>query len=129
MIRKPFLCTALLMLLSVTVCGEPLSRFQTAMIDAEKNNPEAQNKVGTYYEIGIGTEQNYIEAIRWYRAAAKQGFSRAQFNLGEMYEEGKGVAKNMGTALSWYKKACRNGWKGACRKYLPSDGLSDCGCD
>ncbi|TLU83211.1 MAG: sel1 repeat family protein [Chlorobium sp.] len=127
MYRKPLFCIVVLLLFSGSVYGETLSRFQAAMIEAEKGNPEAQNKVGTYYKIGIGTEQNDTEAASWYRKAADQGYAEAQFNLGEMYEEGKGVAGNIETALSWYKKACDNGWKCGCRNYMIlTEGKGEC---
>jgi uncharacterized protein len=116
--RKPLFCIVVLLLFSGPVNGETLSRFQAAMIEAGKGNPEAQNKVGTYYKIGIGTDQNDAEAVIWYRKAADLGHAEAQFNLGEMYEEGKGVAANIDMALTWYKKACENGWKCGCRNYL-----------
>ncbi|NTV99504.1 MAG: sel1 repeat family protein [Chlorobiaceae bacterium] len=126
--RKAFFCLTSAMLLSAPVSGETLSRFQAAMIEARKGNPAAQNKVGAYYQIGIGTDQNNTEAARWFRAAAEQEYAEAQFNLAEMYEEGKGVVQDMETALSWYKKACGNGWKCGCRKYhqLTEERDSDC---
>jgi TPR repeat protein len=79
------------------------------------------------YKIGIGTEQNDTEAVRWYRASAEQGYAEAQFNLGEMYEEGRGVARDIAEALEWYKKACENGWKCGCIKYSQlTDGVGRC---
>ncbi len=48
-------------------------------------------------------------AVKWYRKAAKQGFSDAQYNLANMYYNGKGVEKNYQTAVKWYKKAAEQG--------------------
>ena len=48
-----------------------------------------QNNLGWMYKNGKGVDQNFEEAIKWHRKAAKQG--DAQNNLGWMYEYGKGV--------------------------------------
>jgi len=34
--------------------------------------------------------QNSIEAVKWYRKSAEQGYARAQSNLGFAYEHGEG---------------------------------------
>ena len=39
----------------------------------------AQHNLGNCYYKGDGVEQNYEEAVKWYRNAAKQGDSYAQF--------------------------------------------------
>jgi TPR repeat protein len=127
--RTVTLYLASAMLLTKPGSGETLSRFQSAMIEAVKGDPASQNKVGTYYRIGIGTDQSLTEAVRWYRAAADQGFAEAQFNLAEMYEEGTGVQQDMETALSLYKQACDNGWNCGCRKYRQLREEKDTGCD
>ena len=42
------------------------------------------------------------KAVKWYRAAAEQGYARAQLNLGVCYENGTGVEKDAKEALKWY---------------------------
>ena len=54
----------------------------------------AQYNVGWMNAYGIGTLQDYEEAINWYRKSADQGFVHAQFNLGNMYLRGDGVDKD-----------------------------------
>ena len=39
---------------------------------------DAQFNLGTLYEYGIGMEQNYQEALKWYEKAAAQGDNEAQ---------------------------------------------------
>lgn len=90
------------------------ARFRAIMLKAESGDAKAQNKLGTYYQLGLSTEQNDVEAVKWFRKAAGQGYNKAKFNLGEMYEKGRGVGQDTEQALSWYKKAC--------------DGGCDCGC-
>jgi TPR repeat protein len=54
---------------------------------------------------GFGVEQNYAEAITWYRRATQQGEAAAAFNLGGMYTHGLGVAQDDVEAAKWYRKA------------------------
>ena len=45
---------------------------------AEQGNARAQNNLGVMYENGKGVAQDVIEAVRWYRLAAVQGYGGAQ---------------------------------------------------
>ena len=51
------------------------------------NSSWGQNCLGVCYRV----QQNYEEAVKWYRLSAEQGYSYAQNNLGLMYENGEGV--------------------------------------
>ena len=53
--------------------------------------------------------QDYKEAVRWYRAAAEQGFADAQSNLGLMYDKGQGVPQDYIQAHMWYNLAASSG--------------------
>jgi len=55
------------------------------------------------YDTGSGVTQDYLEAVRWYRLAANQGFSMAQRNLAVMYGEGLGVPKDKTRAEVLYR--------------------------
>ena len=37
-----------------------------------------------------GVEQDYVEAVSWYRLAAEQGYADAQYALGAAYSQGRG---------------------------------------
>ena len=50
-------------------------------------------------------EQNYPEALKRCREAAKEGRARAQYLLGYMLENGKGTQADAAGALQWYRKA------------------------
>lgn len=77
---------------------------------ARNGNAQAQYKLARAYETGAGTRQSYSEAVRWYIAAANQGFAHAQFSLGLIFEEGRPeVKRDVPYALSWYEEAARNG--------------------
>lgn len=51
---------------------------------ALQKNAMAQNAIGEYYEKGLGVEQDLLEAERWYRSAAEQGYEPATRNLERM---------------------------------------------
>ena len=40
--------------------------------------PKAQYNLGVSYDHGVGVPQDYAEAVKWYRKAAKQGHPTAQ---------------------------------------------------
>ena len=46
------------------------------------------------YNNGDGVQQDYIEAMRWYRMVAEQGYADAQDNLGVMYRKDQGVPQD-----------------------------------
>jgi hypothetical protein len=72
---------------------------------AEAGDKVAQTNVGEIYEKGLGTAPDYVNAAKWYRKAADQGYPRALTNLGFLYERGLGVAKDPVAALGLYRKA------------------------
>jgi len=41
---------------------------------AEQGHDDAQYKLGKLYREGLGVEQNYIEAYKWYYIVAKKGY-------------------------------------------------------
>lgn len=54
-------------------------------------------------------QQDYAEAIRWYRKAVDQGYAPAEYNLGNMYYYGRGVPQDPAEAARWYRKAADQG--------------------
>jgi len=57
--------------------------------------------------------QDYVEAVKWYYAAAEQELADAQCNLGLCYQTGRGVEQNSNAALKWFIRAARQGHKTA----------------
>ena len=74
-----------------------------------QGNTAAQYKMGEMYVNAQGTLQNYVEAVRWYRLAAEQGFGQAQSALGGMYEKARGVRQDYVTAHMWFNLGTANG--------------------
>tara|TARA_R110000787_G_scaffold44020_1_gene107788 strand:+ start:4825 stop:5658 length:834 start_codon:yes stop_codon:yes gene_type:complete len=93
---------------------KPLSSVViTTSAAAEQGDAEAQYKMGYISYTGAGVEQNYSEALRWYRLAADQGHVTATNNLGVMYRNGEGVPQNNTEAVKWYRLAAEQGHKNA----------------
>ena len=70
---------------------------------------EKQFNLGIAYAYGEGVEQDYFEAVKWYRKAAEQGYAFAQYFLGMVYENGEGVSQNYKEAVKWYRLAAEQG--------------------
>jgi TPR repeat protein len=61
------------------------------------------------YDKGLGVQQNYQQAVQWYRNAADQGDASAQYWLGVMYYKGQGVQQDYQQAVQWFRKAADQG--------------------
>lgn len=67
-----------------------------------KHSASARN----IYELGLGTQSNIHEAIRWYQKSSEQGYGVASNNLGTIYYSGReGIDINRTKASEWYQKA------------------------
>lgn len=78
-------------------------------LEINENNKYAQSNIGLCYEYGRGVNQDYYEAVKWYRKAAEQGHAGAQKNLGICYYNGRGVTQDYYEAVKWYRKAAEQG--------------------
>ncbi|MFA6921294.1 MAG: SPOR domain-containing protein [Gallionella sp.] len=76
---------------------------------ATAGNADSQLNMGNLFLKGQEVAQDYVEAAKWYRLAARQGIAQAQFNLGMMSDAGLGVAKNQTEAAGWYRAAAERG--------------------
>ena len=72
---------------------------------ANAGEATAQFSLGFLYANGQGVQQDYTQAIQWYRKAAEQGSVYAQFNLGFMYANGQGVPQDYVEAHKWVNLA------------------------
>jgi TPR repeat protein len=46
------------------------------------------------YSQGLGVDQDKAEAVKWYKLAAEQGYTKAQSNLGAIYEHPQTLASS-----------------------------------
>lgn len=70
---------------------------------------EATFLMGTAYDESLGVEQDFDEAMRWYRRAAHRGHVLAVHNVGNMYRDGRGVDVDHARAAMWWLRAARAG--------------------
>jgi hypothetical protein len=69
---------------------------------ADQGHSVASTHLGYLHERGEGGQrQDYVEAVRLYEAAARQGEPYGQRNLAMMYREGLGVASDAVVAYAW----------------------------
>jgi hypothetical protein len=61
------------------------------------------------HAIGAGVPENDVEALRWLRLAAEQGYAPAQGALGLQYFFGEGVPKDDVRAYMWWSMAAAQG--------------------
>jgi TPR repeat protein len=87
------------------VCRSQTNDFDLVKSKAEAGDAHAQDQLGTNYRI----EHNFTEAMKWYRAAAKQGLPQAAFNVATMYYNGDGVNSDLNAAYTWFVVANAEG--------------------
>jgi TPR repeat protein len=61
------------------------------------------------YRDGLGVTKSLPDAVKWFRAAAEQGYPLAEAALGARYAAGQGVAKDHVQALAWTLRAESHG--------------------
>lgn len=72
----------------------------------------AMNNVGLLWAKGYNGRQSYVEALNWWKEAAKRGYTVAMNNIGLLYAKGNGVAQDYKEAFKWWHQAAflGNGW-------------------
>ncbi len=83
--------------------------FFYAQKAADMEDENAYNLLGTFYEMGCGTEQDYAKAIHYYRLAAENGVETAYLNLGAFYQMGVGVPVDGKKAVEYYQYGANAG--------------------
>lgn len=82
--------------------------LETLLQDAKGGDIDSQQALGIMYEYGsndFGIQQDYTEAMRWYRIAAKGGSTFSKYNIGRLYENGRGVPQDYVEAHKWFNLA------------------------
>jgi uncharacterized protein len=73
--------------------------FPLLLFAAKHGYAHAQNLVGYAYSLGIGTNREPKQAVKWFKRAVLQGDVEAMYNLALHYENGDGVSKDHAKAL------------------------------
>lgn len=89
--------------------ADPEVAFADYQRDAETGDADAQHGLGEAYYYGLGVQQNYAEAVRWYRAAAEQGHGESQLFLGKPFPHGSGLNFPPKERLTWLGLAADQG--------------------
>lgn len=78
---------------------------KTLRANAEEGWPRSQGFLGKFCEEGRPpcSPLNYVEAEKWYRAAANQGWANAMRGLGHLYLHGHGVEQDYAQAYFWFQ--------------------------
>jgi len=85
--------------------GDYQAAWQEWLALGERGHQSAQYNLGVLYSIGLGVDQNDVEASKWFRRAADRGLPAAQMRLGTAYLEGKGVPEDPKEAYFWFTLA------------------------
>ena len=57
------------------------------------------------YNLGLGVDQDYKAAAKWYRKAADQGDPLGQLRIARLFSQGEGGSKNLKEAEKWYLRS------------------------
>lgn len=95
--------------------NEIIKKFKEKLVVlAEKGDIFAQYELGRYYINDHEFERiNYIEAVKYFKLAAEQGFWRAYYSLALRYENGQGVEQNWEQAIKYYIISAEKGYVSA----------------
>jgi TPR repeat protein len=79
---------------------------------ALRGEARAQHAVARLYEKGQGVEQDFAQALSWYRKAAEQNHADSQYRVAVAYAYGLvSYGKDDKQAMHWLVKAGENGHK------------------
>lgn len=77
---------------------------------AGQGDHRAMMALGAMYAGGRGVPKDYVEALRWYREAARYGRSDAIYRIGLIYEGGYGTRENSREAARQFLEAAKAGF-------------------
>ena len=79
------------------------------MREALHGDAESQFQVAWNYAKGIGVAEDRVEAFKWYRKSAENGYVVGIHNLGYCYEHAFGCKRNLENALKCFLYAGEKG--------------------
>lgn len=86
--------------------NEKIKYFNALLVEAESNNPIAQNLLGVVFENGyLNQNKDIKKSIYWYEKAIKNNNGVAENNMGSLYAHGNGVKQDYEKAYNYYKSA------------------------
>lgn len=76
---------------------------------AKNKNQEAQLALAEKYLNGVGVEQDFKKAEKWFKKAAEEGNVEAQYQLGKLYFDGINGKPDLKNAIKWFQKGAQGG--------------------
>ena len=64
--------------------------------------------LGDLYRDGLGVEQDYLKARKYYGLALKQNSPTSYLRIGDLYKNGQGVKQNYLKAKKYYEDSCKS---------------------
>lgn len=90
--------------------GKALAAFRAEEQTAkEKQRPYLQYRIGKMHAAGLGTEQSYESAAKWFSQAADTNHKYAQYSLAGLYYRGQGVEQEYTRAFLLYQNSAEQG--------------------
>ena len=83
--------------------------LESLLLKAYEGDRDAQFMVGRIYADKQFPRQDHVQAVYWYRQAARQNHPLAQYNLGHQYLKGLGVVRDEVRAMQWWRVAAEQG--------------------
>ena len=106
--------------------GQPEEGLAVIRQFAADGDVRALHDLGWIYRQGMGVEQDYSEALVWFKKAAEVGKApdsySAAYYIGEIYQKGLGVPADQEEAITWLKVARDHGVEEA-EAYLKTLGV------
>ena len=89
--------------------GDRTAEVEKLLSDAQQGTAEDKYRLGLRYEKGMVVRQDLLEAVRWYRLAAMEGYPDAQFKLCDLSDRGQGLPQDYQEAMRWCGLAADQG--------------------
>jgi TPR repeat protein len=77
-----------------------------------QNDVRAMNNIALLWAKGYDGKQSFEEALKWWKEAAKRGYTVAMNNIGLLYANGHGVPQDYTEAFNWWHQSAflGNAW-------------------
>ena len=77
-----------------------------------ENDVRAMNNIALLWAKGYDGKQSFEEALKWWKDAAKRGYTVAINNIGMLYANGHGVPQDYAEAFNWWHQSAflGNAW-------------------
>ncbi|HVY05073.1 MAG TPA: tetratricopeptide repeat protein [Burkholderiales bacterium] len=78
----------------------------------QQNDVRAMNNIALLWAKGYDGKQSFDEAMKWWKEAAKRGYTVAMNNIGLLYANGDGVKQDYAEAFNWWHQSAflGNAW-------------------